>query len=80
MLFSLPENTISGIVGYAFDFFDTMKIYIFLILGVGLAFIILNYIRGLFFAGSNWYTGGGFRDDPSLTEEDIDYYESETDE
>jgi hypothetical protein len=50
MLFSLPDNTISGIIGYAFDFFATLKIYIFLAMGVGLGLLVLGIIYELFFS------------------------------
>lgn len=50
MLFSLPENTISGVIGYAFNFFDSIKIYIFLSMGVGLGLIIIGIIYDLFFS------------------------------
>jgi hypothetical protein len=50
MLFSLPENTISGIIGYAFNFFDSIKIYIFLAMGVGLGLLVLGIIYELFFS------------------------------
>lgn len=50
MLFSLPDNTISGIIGYAFNFFDSIKIYIFLAMGVGLGLLILGIIYEMFFS------------------------------
>jgi hypothetical protein len=50
MLFSLPDGTIQGITGYAFEMFDSAKVYIFLALGVGLGLIILGIIYDLFFS------------------------------
>jgi len=50
MLFSLPDNTISEIIGYVFNFFDSVKTYLFLALGVGLGLIILGIIYELFFS------------------------------
>jgi hypothetical protein len=50
MLFSLPDNTITGIIGYAFDFFDSIKLYILLAMGVGLGLLIVGIIYDLFFS------------------------------
>lgn len=49
MLFSLPDDTIPGIIGYAFDFFDNIKVYLFLAMGVGLGLTIVSIIYDLFF-------------------------------
>lgn len=49
MLFPLPANTISGITGFIFDFFDATKIYIFLAIGVGLGLLIIDLVYDLFF-------------------------------
>jgi hypothetical protein len=50
MLFSLPDNTISEIIGYAFNLFDSLKVYIFLALGVGLGLLIVGIIYDIFFS------------------------------
>jgi hypothetical protein len=50
MLFSLPDNTTSGIIGFAFDFFNATKVYIFLAIGVGLGLLIVEIIYDLFFS------------------------------
>jgi len=74
MFFSLPDNTISGIIGYAFDFFDSVKIYILLALGVGLGLLILGIIYDLFFSYGAEVRGTAKR---RLAEEDDDDFEED---
>jgi len=77
MLFSLPENTISGVIGYAFNFFDSVKIYIFLAMGVGLGLIILGIIYDLFFSYGAEVRGTARR---RLAEEEDDDFEEDVEE
>jgi hypothetical protein len=77
MLFSLPENTISGVIGYAFNFFDSIKIYIFLAMGVGLGLIILGIIYDLFFSYGAEVRGTARR---RLAEEEDDDFEEDVEE
>ncbi|MCJ7619396.1 MAG: hypothetical protein MUP64_04155 [Anaerolineae bacterium] len=74
MLFSLPENTISGVIGYAFNFFDSIKIYIFLAMGVGLGLLILGIIYEFFFSYGAEVRGTARR---RLAEEDDDDFEED---
>lgn len=48
-MFSLPTDTISGILSYANAFFNDVKIYIFLALGLSLAMFIIYEIGKAFF-------------------------------
>lgn len=42
-MFSLPSDAVSGVINYAGAFFNDIKLYVFLALGVSLGLIIVGY-------------------------------------
>lgn len=42
-MFELPADAVSGVINYAGSFFNDVKIYVFLALGVSLGLVILGY-------------------------------------
>jgi len=43
-MFTLPVDTISGVLAYTSAFFNDIKIYIFLALGVAFGMLVVGYI------------------------------------
>jgi len=72
--FTIGEGFISVMLGYVGNIFDDVKLLILLMAGLFAGFYIVEKIIDVSFR--NWYTGGGFEKDPSLTEADKTYFRS----
>lgn len=77
-VFTLPADFNSGLTAVASDLVNNSWEIIALIIGIPLAFVVINKIKKLVLdnlnEGKNWYTSGGFEKDKYITEADKKYY------